>query len=177
MSSHPGQTSEDGEFPLECPEADGFYCIFYHKCIWKCEKIENLRTICKISPCMMLIVNSVKKDGSILYHQLDWQTPEVLELHLQVPQTPDQSALQSWQPVLYSHPHPQSVCSHLSVGSVQHCKKDQKEWKTTRINCLQYGWSEELQKMARAKLSASESWRLLPRWFWAFSGCDFVNGW
>lgn len=39
----------------------------------------------------------VKWSPAILYHQLDSQTPAELELelHLQVPQTPDQSALQS----------------------------------------------------------------------------------
>lgn len=37
----------------------------------------------------------VKRSPATLYHQLDWQTPEELELHPQAPQTPDQSALQS----------------------------------------------------------------------------------
>lgn len=36
-----------------------------------------------------------KAVSAILYHQLDLQTPEELELHQQVPQTPSQSALQS----------------------------------------------------------------------------------
>lgn len=47
-----------------------------------------------------------------LYHRLDLQTLEELELHLQVEQTPDQSALQSGRPALYFHLHPQSACFH-----------------------------------------------------------------
>lgn len=65
----------------------------------------------------------VKWGPVILYHQLDWQTPGERELRLQVPRTPDQSALQSWHPVLYSRHHPQSVCSHLCDGIGQHYKK------------------------------------------------------
>lgn len=40
--SHPGQTSEDGEFPLKCPKAYGLYGIFHHECVWGKEQCENI---------------------------------------------------------------------------------------------------------------------------------------
>lgn len=47
-----------------------------------------------------------------LYHRLDLQTLEELPLHLQVEQTPDQSALQPGRPALYFHLHRRSACFH-----------------------------------------------------------------
>lgn len=41
-SSYPGQTSEDGQFPLKCPKAYGLHSIFYHECVWSREKHHNV---------------------------------------------------------------------------------------------------------------------------------------
>lgn len=74
---------------------------------------------------------------------LDSQTPEELELHLRVPQTPGQSALASWQPALYSQHRPRSACSHLCAGSGQHCESRQSfYWDSSRIihNMTDQNW-------------------------------------
>lgn len=117
----------------------------------------------------------VKWSPAILYRQLDWQTPEELELHPQAPQTPDQSALQSWQPALYSRHHPQSVCSHLCDGSGQHYKKNIHIYiilflkSPGGLTHLWHVWAGEFQSTsAGAKMSTSESQRQLPRWYELF---------
>lgn len=33
LKAHPGETGEDGEFPLESPKTYGLYGIFHHKCV------------------------------------------------------------------------------------------------------------------------------------------------
>lgn len=37
LEAHPGETSEDGQLPLESPKTYGLYGIFHHKCVWNNE--------------------------------------------------------------------------------------------------------------------------------------------
>lgn len=128
LDTHPGETSEDGELPLESPKTYGLYSIFHHKCVWNNEPYGNISVplilpwslstkgdtfecvsgeyfVCRISSdlvCFLLIylhdfIEVLRKRKCVwettkarLYHRLDLQTLEELELHLQVEQTPDQ---------------------------------------------------------------------------------------